>query len=94
MSGFPHLDDEGFCAMNRRWQNHAKPLIKKLWNSRLTRNTASGLINLAKELVLEQGDVVITVEIEHVLEEFVEGQIDHIQLSRELQKIAGGPTLH
>ncbi len=52
------------------------------------------LINLAKELVLEQGDVVITVEIEHVLEEFVEGQIDHIQLSRELQKIAGGPTLH
>lgn len=52
------------------------------------------LINLAKELVQEQGDVVITVEIEHVLEEFVEGQIDHIQLSRALQKIAGGPTLH
>jgi hypothetical protein len=67
-----------------------KEFAKLLANKEFRKN----VIGLAKELVQDDSDSVITVEIEHILEEFVEGQIDHGQLSRALQHIAGGPTLH
>ncbi len=51
------------------------------------------VIDLAVELEKHHG-LIVTVEIEAVLERFVEGKIDPDELSQELQILSSGPILH
>ncbi|UKE42783.1 hypothetical protein KAF26_15275 [Xanthomonas translucens pv. secalis] len=51
------------------------------------------VIDLALELEKHNG-LIVTVEIEAVLERFVEGKIDQDELSQELQSLSSGPILH